>query len=513
MKFGKVLIYFAVLVALASYVYFVEIRYKQEQQVKKSEAEKLIHVDREKIEQVDLVSKGGSRIEMKKLGGSWLLASPVKVKADDDTVRGLLTTIANAQYEKVVLDKDVKWAEYGLDKPKFTVSVVTKADDKENKYEILFGENNPAKSSYYLRIPDDPRLLLVADTLKNALDKKLFDVRDKTVLGIAPDDVDKIVISKKGQETEFKRESRDKWLMLKPEKTRVKSEEISSELVALTNLKAKEIIDDPKKEGDPYGLANPEEAILLSGKKRDQTLLIGQAVKKDGASPRAKPDRYAAVKDQDMVFVIEGRSAGFRTDPDMLRDRYVFRFNPADVDKIEVEIQGEKWIAARNKEKKWDLEAPKQKKDLEAWPITGILWDLKSLEWKSLAKPIPEDLAPLHLDKPQLTVSLSKSGDNEPIVLKAGWAPDAPTKIQESAKPESAEPALPEKGVIEAGKKPDTNSTKQGASPETAEKTPTPRTVNALASPAEEKGAVFVLDGSFVTRLQADLQRLMEKTK
>ncbi len=73
-------------------------------------------------------------------------------------------------------------------------------------------------------------------------------------------------------------------------------------------------------------------------------------------------------------------------------------FNPNDIEKIDIELDGKSWVASRQDDKKWNLEKPKSVKN-ESWPIRSMLWDLKDTEWKSLIKPVPADLASVQLDK------------------------------------------------------------------------------------------------------------------
>ena len=110
-----------------------------------------------------------------------------------------LLAILDAKPEKVVLEKDAKWEDYELDKPEFTVTLAT----KDQTADIRFGSANPAKTSYYVRVDEQPKLLLVPDTLKTSLNKSAFDLRDKTVVGMSPDQVDRVAISMNGKEMSF----------------------------------------------------------------------------------------------------------------------------------------------------------------------------------------------------------------------------------------------------------------------------------------------------------------------
>jgi hypothetical protein len=502
MRWSRVLIYLAVLVAVAAYLYVVEIKQKAEKQAQEERAEKMVHLEKDKLVRVDLQSAERGTIELRKPADAWVLTAPVKAKCDEAAVGSLLQSAVDAKPEKVVLEKDVTWEEYGLDKPEFTVTLYSK-DDKTTK--IAFGAANPAKSSYYARVDDQPKLLLVADTLKNSMNKTTFDLRDKSILTIPAEDVTRFVISRKGVETELKQEPPDRWVMIRPEETRVKGALVSGALRSVAGLSARDIIDEPKKDGDPYGLDKPEEIYTLTGADQEQTLEIGKPVESSDGSTTTQPNHYARVKGHDTVYVVESRLLKMmKTDPQDLKDRSVLSFNPNDIEKVDIELDGKSWVAVRHPDKKWSLEKPEKKEKMDSWLVSSLLWDLKDTEWKSLIKPAPSDLSVAHLDKPRLVAQFFKKDEKEPITLKAGWKSESKqdsgeTQNQErEAKARGAEKKQGSAGPAE------TNASGE-AEPET------PKTLNAVAQPQEEKDSIMVLDGGFLTRLREGLKRLTEK--
>lgn len=489
MKLRNVLIYLMVFAALASYVYFVEIKHKGEQQVQEEKAAKLVQLEKDKLVSMTLKTPDHT-IELQKPGQSWVLISPIKTAADQIAVGSLIHSALDAKAEKVILEKDAKWDEYGLDKPAFTITLAT----NDKKAEIFFGATNPSKSSYYAKVDEQPKVLLVADTLKNSLNKAAYDLRDKSVLSLAPEDVERLTIAKGTKAVELELQDKEKWLLTKPEQFRAKKSLIEAALNSLTSLKAKEIIDDPKAEGDPYGLDNPQESITLAGKKLDQTLLIGKAAAaaKDSA-PGASPSLYVKVKGHDTVYAIDEKPVkNLKTDPADLRDRSLLAINPSNIQKFQITMDGKTWLAAQGTDKTWTLEKPEKKDKVDTWAVMGMLWSLKDSEWKSLAKP-DDTSAKQRLESPQIVARFFKKGDETPIVLKAGWAAKEPQKEQPA---ESA--SQDKKGTTE----------KSSAVPDESK---TPAEVNVTVQPHEEKDAIFVVDGSFVSRLQDDLQKLTEK--
>ena len=499
MKLSKVAIYLVVLAGLLAYVYFVEIRHKGQERAREEKAEKVIDLDKDKIVHIGLITADKGKIELEKPGDQWVMTVPARTKADGPAIETLLHSITEGKREKVIQEKDVDWKEFGLDAPEFTVELAT----KDKKTRIFFGAKNPSKTSYYVRVDDDPNLLLVADTLKNSVNKTAFDLRDKTVVSIAPEDVDRLVIEKDGKDTELKRESVDNWEMVKPRQLKVKKGLVDNSLKSITALKAKRIIDDPAKEGDEYGLAKPGASIVLAGPKLDQTLLLGKDVPgEEGKTPPLTPEKYAKVAGRDTVYVIDGRVVkDLKTEPDELRDRSLFAFAPTDIEKLELELDGTNWAASRGKDNKWGLEKPMKKEKIETWAISGLLWTMKDLEWQSIMTPVPDNLAPFHLDKPKLVASFWKKGEKDPIVFKAGWeSPSAPAKdTKDAEKPGEEKQASGEK---KEGKQP----------PPTADEGDrVPPCVNATVQPHWEKAAIFVLDAAFIKRLRDDLKQLKEK--
>jgi hypothetical protein len=144
--------------------------------------------------------------------------------------------------------------------------------------------------------------------------------------------------------------------------------------------------------------------------------------------------------------------------------------------------------------------------------VTSILWALKDLEWKSVNKDAADKLASLHLENPQLVVSLFKKGEKEPITLKVGWE-------QKQKKEEEKESKAPDKAASETKKREDQKKEGAETSAESVqESTPfkesdIPTSVNVLVQPHEEGPAVFVVDGNFIKRLRDDLKRLEEPQK
>ncbi len=506
MSWRKTVVYLIILCALGSWLYFYEIKHKGQKKAEEEKASRLICIDNESVDDVKIRKDDGTVIHFKKIEGKWMLMEPVKTAADRSAVQGVVSTITSLKPERILKEKDVNWEEYGLQKPSFEATVGAK--DVQNQ--IFLGDKNPSKSSYYMKKDDDPRLFLVADTVKNALNKSVFDLRDKDVLAISPADVDRVAIRTNDNEVEIKREAPEKWVLTKPASMKLKANLMNRDLNTLANLRAKDIIDSPNLSDEKFGLAAPKIAITLSGPKLEQVLYVGSPVKSEAAQHPFDSDVYASVKGKDAVYVVDLKSlkALVQSDLNVLRDKSLMSFTPNDVEKFEMELDGKKWVAVRTENNQWSLEEPKGITSLDSWNITSILWELRDLEWKSMSK---SDAVPAEIAQPKLVASLALKGQKEPVVLKVGWTSqpsqseaqlDTPTE-DSARKPETTAAPTDSKTI------PSSVTRDQGAKEASEEKMPD--TVSAMVTPSDEQDTLYQVSGTFVTRVRKDLERMLEK--
>ncbi len=418
MKPYKILIYLGVLLALVAYIYFVEIKHKQAETDRKEKESRIVQLDRDQIKDVKIVRHDEKAIDIKKSDSKgWNIISPVNASADTKAVEDLLVASTLAQPEKTVLDKDVNWQDYGLDKPDLELTFTGPGKNVK----ICFGAPNPSKSSYYLKVEGEPRLLLVPATLRISLNKTLFDLRYKSVAKFSPGRIDKIEIVKDGQETDLEQKE-GKWRILKPVSAPAKSASVRTLLRSLETLKAKEIIDEPQNANNPYNLNESKNSITLTGKDFKKTLTLGSIKDKKSGSGQSGNSVYMSVSGEAPVYVVDDRFfTGEKLDPESLTDRSIVSIEPRIVEKILIEFMGKNWELARASDNKWKMEQPDRRDKLEDWLVSEMLWSLKDLNYKSVISPIPDDLAPYQLNLPQLVMSIYEKGAKDPVKITMGW--------------------------------------------------------------------------------------------
>ena len=131
----------------------------------------------------DLVNSSGE-ISGTKKDNNWTLSKPRAVGGDRSKIDALLGAVGTGQITKFVSDTNASLAKYGLDKPAVRFQAKL-ADGKSIQLEV--GKKEGA--DYYARDLSRPGVFQINDNLHTILSDKYFDLRDKQLTHILPDDV------------------------------------------------------------------------------------------------------------------------------------------------------------------------------------------------------------------------------------------------------------------------------------------------------------------------------------
>jgi len=171
-----------------------------------------------KTDKLDLVAK------KEKVGDEerWRLAEPLSARADKGEIRGILTDLEFMKKEATVKPdqgKSLDLAKYGLNKPTatitFTAKTGPKGKEKEKTYTLLIGSKTPVGNFVYAKRKDQQVVCTVGDSILSKLKKTLNDFRDKQVVHINKDKVDKIEIAF-GKKSFTCSQGKEGWRITKP---------------------------------------------------------------------------------------------------------------------------------------------------------------------------------------------------------------------------------------------------------------------------------------------------------
>jgi hypothetical protein len=346
--------------------------------------------------------------------------------AVDAVVAGQVAlTFAPLPVERLAAYGDaVKWAEFGLEKPEWTVTV-TLGGEKSAVHTVKIGKADPS-GGRFVRVDDGKAVGVIPTAAVQALARTRLDFADRTLLTFKPDELLGLARTKGKDELELAPGAGDGWDVVKPARQKADKPLMEELADALSRLRAEKVVAFGKKEDvfKAYGLDVPEATVTLTlGEKAEQKVLrFGRPV--DPAKPDG--DRYAAVDGAGpdaAVGVLPAALANkLLAPPVSFRDRTVAKF--VDADKLEL-VRGPRKVTFAKANGTWKVTAPLAADAEQASldDLVGELARLRAADWAA-DKPAPAELKAFGLENPEATWTAS-NGDKVVLVLRVGkTAPD-----------------------------------------------------------------------------------------
>jgi hypothetical protein len=419
MRFRTTIILILLLLGLGAYVYWVELP-KAEQEAKKKTLFEFTPAD---TTEVDL-AYADREIVLKKSGDEWRLAKPIDAPADQTTAKNLVNAIAECEVKKTLDETATDLPQYGLDQP--FVKVTVKLKDKELPT-ILVGKNAPVGFSTYLKKADDPKIILTSSSFRSGMDKKVKDLRDKTIVAFEDKDVHKVQLHGEAKDIALVQKD-DNWSIEQPAAYAADATAMRSFLSTLRSMRAVDFPADQPTDLSTYGLDNPRLTVTLYlGKENaEKRLLLGKETDKKEVYVQAsgQPTVYTV---SDWVFRDLNKSlADFR-------DKTVFAFDRDKITAVDVaRKEGGQFKLVRGDDKQWRVEGVGGGKPAET-TISQFIGDLHDLKGYEIAADNPTDLAQFGLDQPLLKATVVGEGDKPVGTVLAGSRQTADGKKEYTA--------------------------------------------------------------------------------
>ncbi|HYR88746.1 MAG TPA: DUF4340 domain-containing protein [Terriglobia bacterium] len=413
MKFKGTFGLFIVLLVLGSFVYFSEFRGKDARQKQEESKKKAVQVEQKDITEISLIFPDRTITGAKKGEKQWQMTSPAGIEADSEEWDQLASNIARVDRAETVAENPQDLTAFGLKDPALKVQAKL-ADGKT--IEILFGGDNPKKTSSYAKASTSNDVFLTSSASKGLFTKTVSDLRNKRVLELQAADVDALKILDGGKELEVQK-SGENWLLKKPVDTPADSGEISSFLSSVQFARASSFPETPV---DPKTAGIDPPAIRITahdGKaKADRILLIGKTAETG--------KYYAKDASRDTIFIIEKEIPDKARRPVFdWRDKTVTRLDRDKIEQIEV-LRGSEKSSVKKDGPDWKL--PDGRK-LQWDKVSAMLNTLEFEKAKDIID-MPKALSTYGLDKPRLEI-VFRQGSNELARIAFGSESKSPEGI------------------------------------------------------------------------------------
>ena len=278
------LILIVVLAGLVGYIYY---RNNREAAPEDAKEKAFASVTAEDIEEVQIKLAGGDTSRVQKMDGAWKIVAPEAADADQGELSSITGSLATLDVQSVVDENPADTKAYGLDPPRVEVEFRAKGDKEPRR--IQFGDKTPTGGDLYARIGGQKRVVLVSSFVDSTFNKNTFALRDKTIITLDRDKVDRIeIVADKRSVTLAK--SGTEWRIVAPVMARADFAAIEGALERLSSAQMQAIVpandaDLKKRKLDPpvasfTAAAGSSRATLLFGATENAVIYA-----KDAARP------------------------------------------------------------------------------------------------------------------------------------------------------------------------------------------------------------------------------------
>jgi hypothetical protein len=414
-KFWTTLVALAALGGLLAYILLVDAKKPASNDKTK---EKVFSLEKATIKEIAL-ARAQEPLKLTKDGATWKLSEPMVLAADQGMVDILLTNVETIDITRVVDEKPASVKDFGLETPTLKVSVVGGTGTQL----LEVGEKTVDGTSYYARRPGEPRVFIVPAHMIGTFDKKVFDMRDRSVMHLKRSEARQVDL--KGPRTDFTlvRDDKGDWAFARPSQTRASKWGVDALLVSFENLLYDSIEheDAKDKELKAFGLDKPVwRAAIQMADGTVKVLEVGKlktpgAVTDPSASPNPYNDKYWGREgSRGLVGTVNGSIVSDMTKASSsTRMKYLLDFPALEVTSVEITSDGKKRSYTRSVAKDsagvdvrtWKQTAP-EAKDVETKTVEDALFDVTSTEIQEFID-TPGPLAAYGLDTPAARVNLT----------------------------------------------------------------------------------------------------------
>ncbi|MDO8744464.1 MAG: DUF4340 domain-containing protein [Candidatus Brocadiaceae bacterium] len=337
----------------------------------------------------------------------WRLVEPINDLADLEKIKEIIGKLKNLQIDSAdFLPDTTDLAKYGLDKPRYTVTI----NEKGISQSVMFGHSLDNK--VYVKRTDEPTIFFLKDPILVDLSKKPNDLRDKKVVrfeAIGTYGINKLEIKTPSDLVTIEKSLELDWKITKPINIYADQDTVKNFIEKIKVLEIEDFVSDKPTDLSLYGLKDPVFEISVT-KEEDKELAkfyVGNMLP-DGTKcyvKRVGEEPVYTVPTAEFYDKIENVLLTFR-------DRLVSDFGKDLAKKLVIEKPDRTFVCDITNKKdeegqiQWELSKPVQT-IADANVINQIIWDLSFLKAENYVTKAPKDIKAFGLDEPRIKVSVT----------------------------------------------------------------------------------------------------------
>lgn len=171
----------------------------------------VLRFSRSDIDRIELF-QDDKRVILEKREGQWHLLEPVQDRASESAVSSLLSTLETARVQQFVAEEPEDLSEFGLSEAGVRVRLRNSTDGTWVALEI----GDQQEENYLARDLQRSPVFTVAASVYESVTRDAWDFRNKDVVDVQQDQIERLRLSHSGQELVVRREEM-KWIIESPE--------------------------------------------------------------------------------------------------------------------------------------------------------------------------------------------------------------------------------------------------------------------------------------------------------
>ena len=389
----------AVFIGIVFYYFLIDLPSEKRKKEEKDRSEKVILFDPENVKAISFI-KGEISIKLKRLGiDEWQMTAPVNANGDAPAVSDFLSFLKNLNFTRVVEESPKDLTSFGLDTP--DLKIILSMNNGETKG-VRVGDDHPMGNKVYLARLNEDRVLTAGIT-KNRLDRKVHDLRDKTILDFKTPQITKIEFIRNGKTLSLKK-NEESWEVSEGKIAAKGNEtEITNLLNTIQAAQIEQFVEEKPEQLTSYGLNNSKLTVKLTTSKASEPLVLLIGGKNEhGFYAKTLPKKNVFTINQSLFDTLNNRKL-----VDFFNKSLV-DFNDDDLAKVTLLMDDDSVDLIRDEKdlQKWTMVKPVNMKANTA-TINSLLFDLKNVRIVEFITTHTKNSKTFNFEQPEKEINLT----------------------------------------------------------------------------------------------------------
>ena len=360
-------------------------------------------------------------MELQKKGDHWEIVKPLRARGDDQKIADLIAQMTTARIQQFVADDRGDLHPYGLAEPRGSITLFAQDDKSAGRTDSSRGEQGQVlqiggaaekeKDQVYVRFSARAFVYTLPKKIEEILNTKPNDVRDRHLVRIDTNILDRITIDAPGKGKTVLARKEENWTIGSRKNAPANSSEVRRLIDTLQNEQVTKFAEEVASDLPKYGLDKPQLQLTFSSFASENT-----AETKAGERPFAtiafgKVDGdnvYARLGDEPFIVAVRrGLLEQIFTDPLQWQELSIFKFKPEQIHRFSV-VTDKELTLVRGANNQWSwLKGTGAIDQVNAQSLLNTLSMLHAVRWVG-------STAPQHaFEKPQLVITFTTSPDDK----------------------------------------------------------------------------------------------------